>query len=99
MKTVLFRQQRLSLQSKNPRFLSRVFCFDLTIGLQGKIDPESGMVLNLVEFDEWFERLAVKFQERLTDGEHGVRSKSWSKLRSSIRGELWELHQIISEIV
>lgn len=65
MRTRFFRSRRLELFFESPRALSaRGLFFDLALGLEGPIDPDSGMIVNLVRVDQILDQLSGHLQAR-----------------------------------
>ncbi|MBX3040123.1 MAG: hypothetical protein KF789_05365 [Bdellovibrionaceae bacterium] len=75
MRTRFFRSRQLELFFESPQAqTARGLFFDLVLGLEGPIDAESGMIVNLVRVDEILDQLA-----------QSLRAASWSDEESALR--------------
>lgn len=88
MRTRFFRSRQLELFFQSPRVVTtRGLFFDLILGLEGSIDPESGMIVNLVEVDRIVGRLSALLQ-----------SRAWSDEEEILRDSVGLLDSLFSKV-
>lgn len=66
------RSRKINFQIKNSEDV-RSFLFDMAISLTGYVDPVSGMIVNLVKVDEWFDQFC-----------HELKIHDWQNLLSFV---------------